>query len=767
MHFVRPARRLRIAFINDEVDQHYGAMLAAGVSDAARRLGVDVVMPMTRQLGNPEGYVYQYGVTLDFIDPKDVDGVIVAGGTVFNLVPQEEYDRLASRFAPRPTVSIGRTLAGCVSVTVDNTACTARLVEHLVVQHGCRNIGLLSGPQSNPDAFERREAFLAALAALGIPFDPGHEMSGDYSLASGRRAGQHFLDRLSGSLDAVVSANDSMAIGLSQVLQAAGLRIPGDLALAGFDDIFEAGTLAAPLTTIRQPIREMGQAALEACVGIIRGEAVASRRLPAELIIRESCGCPPSYISDLMAVDPRGLSINSLRERLVEEAARHPGIDRFALASLLGVVLNIDSAELAKLLDEDRNRRVLTRAFDALLLPASVAVTDFHFLSGCLDQVRGFLVRQFPLDPARNHAETLIHAFRTHLGDLRTYLLEQRHRRHQADSRALGEALSAMIDSLASPGQMFRSLVPALRGIGIQDCQVWLYERPVRHAHGDKWHMPKQLHSVLTLSDGQAPDEAPGNRPLPQMKAADLVSRLPWRPEAASQFVLYPLFVLEEQLGVLACSYNLELSNIFDTLMLQTSMAVKLSSLMRHHLDIEHRLHDSLRHLEQSHDNLALMSNTDELTKLLNRRGFMDRLERILSIGAITGLGGLLCFADMDGLKTINDTWGHDAGDEAIVAMAEILRKTFRSDDSIARIGGDEFTIIILDSGMEQDTVFRNRLDHLLHDWNLQSGRQWRLDITLGSVDFEADGILTASQLMRMADEAMYELKRMKKGTKD
>ena len=107
--------------------------------------------------------------------------------------------------------------------------------------------------------------------------------------------------------------------------------------------------------------------------------------------------------------------------------------------------------------------------------------------------------------------------------------------------------------------------------------------------------------------------------------------------------------------------------------------------------------------LIQNNNTLNTVSKTDELTTLLNRRGFFDLGQKNIDIAIEMNNKGLVFFIDMDGLKIMNDTYGHDMGDLAIKTQAKVLKQTFRANDIIARLGGDEFVVIAI--GMGADTI--------------------------------------------------------------
>src|SRR5712664_614214 len=154
--------------------------------------------------------------------------------------------------------------------------------------------------------------------------------------------------------------------------------------------------------------------------------------------------------------------------------------------------------------------------------------------------------------------------------------------------------------------------------------------------------------------------------------------------------------------------------------------------------------------------NLAL---TDELTGLCNRRGFMAIAERQLKIGRRTGRGIVLFFMDIDGMKQINDSFGHGEGDRALKRMAKALKMTFRDSDVIARLGGDEFAVLAIEASDNSETAIRARLAEDLKSVSAGETR-YTINLSLGAVRINICSSASIGEWMVRADQAMYEQKR-------
>lgn len=191
------------------------------------------------------------------------------------------------------------TLAGSPSPTTMNVRCDngagmRALVRHLLNDHGYRSIAYLSGHADSPDNRARAQAFESEAAAAGAQIHSGPAWLGNYSASGGAAVVSSLLDAGKELPRAIVCANDQTALGVMHALARRGIDVPDQVAVTGFDDVPVARHLHPPLTTVRQPIRDLGATAFDVLYSQIGGqEGERDVVLPVQLIVRESCGCRP------------------------------------------------------------------------------------------------------------------------------------------------------------------------------------------------------------------------------------------------------------------------------------------------------------------------------------------------------------------------------------------------------------------------------------------------------------------------------------------
>jgi len=197
------------------------------------------------------------------------------------------------------------------TLNVDNFGGAGAMATHLA-SHGHRRIAMIRGPEPNHDAAERLRGYRAALAAAGLPRDPALERKGDFTEEGGYRAARRLLE-VRERPTAIFAANDSTAVGAISALREAGISVPGEMAVAGFDDIPVARYLTPALSSVRVSIANLGSRAMRQLVAAVASQNRHPRvhyTLATELVIRESCG---AHAADGAAAVPAADGSNGRR----------------------------------------------------------------------------------------------------------------------------------------------------------------------------------------------------------------------------------------------------------------------------------------------------------------------------------------------------------------------------------------------------------------------------------------------------------------------
>lgn len=282
---------IALAYIGDA----YSNLLIPGLASytQAHNLNLGIIL-MDGFAGEGEE-MGEYGL----IDPVRIDGLVVTSGVTYrndrNLLALRTF---RERYPALPLVGLSVALEQAPSVVTNSYAGMRQAIEHLINVHGYRRIAFIKGPESSLEAQARYRAYKDSLADRDISLCGDLILPGDFSEDAGIRGVQTLLQKQI-EIDALVCSNDDTAMGALEVLQARDLRVPEDLAVVGFDDVEEAAQLGVPLTTVRQPISEMGRLSAEVLHRLMRGMPVEDRNVvETELVVRRSCGCLPAVVRE-------------------------------------------------------------------------------------------------------------------------------------------------------------------------------------------------------------------------------------------------------------------------------------------------------------------------------------------------------------------------------------------------------------------------------------------------------------------------------------
>ncbi len=292
-------RKPRIGFVTASFKEPYQMAVWEGALEAAKQRGYALIFACGGRLSSPVSGESPGNIAYSFMTPETVEGVLALSTAIGTFVGGEEIRAFCASFAPLPLVSVGISVEGYPFATVDNEAGMRVLVKHLIEAHGYRRFASISGPPLHQEADARSRALSETLASHGIAENPAAVFRGSFTSEGGRAAAEHFLSRgiigagLSGA-QAVIAANDRMALAAAEALEERGIGVPRDVAVVGFDDIDESVYFSPPLTTVRQPLLELGRRALGLLIDRIEGRTAENVLLEPELIVRESCGCPPA-----------------------------------------------------------------------------------------------------------------------------------------------------------------------------------------------------------------------------------------------------------------------------------------------------------------------------------------------------------------------------------------------------------------------------------------------------------------------------------------
>ena len=272
-------RTLSIGVVTQSIDSPFYGVALRGIEDELARAGYSPLFVSGHWNAAEEARC------IDVLRSRRVDGIIVLTGRLSDQALRTQAKAL-------PIVVTGRSLKapGLYALNFENFE-GGRLATHHLLALGHRRIAFIAGDPQHPDASERQRGYRAALEAAGVTFDPELVVPGQYHEESGLLAVERLLDRRV-PFTAIFAANDQMAFGAALGLYRRSLRVPDDVSLVGFDDLAGAVYSIPPLSTVQQPVYEIGRIAATSMLQLLAGERPQATLPAPRFIARESSSAP-------------------------------------------------------------------------------------------------------------------------------------------------------------------------------------------------------------------------------------------------------------------------------------------------------------------------------------------------------------------------------------------------------------------------------------------------------------------------------------------
>ncbi len=599
----RQTGRPTVGFLFGDLDFSYMRNLWSGMIEAARANNVTLLCLKGELLeSSPETPRESANILYSLPREGLVDGIVITG-VVGGKVTAEEFQRFCTSFADIPVLTVASKVPGLPSIEVDNAHGTREVMDHLIEQHGYQRIGFIQGLAHNPEAELRYQAYIDALRAHGLSVDPALVMPGLFTYNSGRQAILQAFHQGNPGMDAIVAANDVSAFGALEALSGMGLRVPDDVALVGFDDLAESRTVSPPLTTVRQPVRELGIQAVEQILGMIEGKHVPDNDvLPTRMAVRQSCGCiNPDIARVAEGVDEIPHDVEPHEFQAILAAALHrvfrpheTPVNSEQIAGFVEALLHdCESAE---------STTCIPILYDILGHQILHDHTVTVWQDG-LSILRQTLLRCSRDRAARIHLETVFQQARVLLGEMMQQIQGDYHIR----SRAINSQLRVITRELNGSFQldhMWETLVRALKILNILDCYVTLYDTPEQPL--------ESAHMVFAYVDGKeiAVDDTP-------FSAVTLVSKTLGERKKPACFMVEALYVEAQQIGLALFEIGPQEAMVYEMLRTQLSSSLRGAMLLQRQQQAQHILElqpiirqvlNVLEHLAGTSDTLTEIS---------------------------------------------------------------------------------------------------------------------------------------------------------------
>lgn len=640
----KPAKKeIKIAVVSGDTDSVYTGPLLTMLCKQFNELGYHILWFHTSSIEGSLGTPHEVGENniYSLINYDEIDAMIMLTLKIKSESVKKSIAKKALLHCV-PIISLDENIDGAYNLTFDYNESLRAIIEHVIEVHGRKKLAFIRGDRDNGVSDQREDIFRETLKKYGLPIDESLFGTGYFWHEAAEAVFEKWY-RDGNIPDAVICANDSMALGVSRKAAQLGISIPDEMIVTGVDGIPEAMSYVPSLTTARTNMSMAADRITDILRKILSGNIapVGAETINAERFFSQSCGCKPISA-------PKELNDNM--HTLYDDVNRFKYYAKFIITTADAVKIDSDFAATVRKMDVFL-KKIWTKH-------SWMCICD-DFYSGIKDSD----------DPNRDYSFYRTNGYSSKIG------------------------------------------------------------------YGVEFDFQTQKSAVLPVFD-----------------TAELIPELNTVLRTCPNIMFQPIHFQDKAIGYLAveftqCHGNYNVTNTYDC---------GVIGLVLENARVRATLHSSLDKLEE-------MYIRDPLTTLLNRRGFFKFAQKAFEDCRENGREFIMISVDLDRLKTINDTYGHDEGDFTISSMAKAISEAAEGRLFTARFGGDEYVAAGISPHENFDKEYIAKLDECLDRINASSGKPYKVRGSIGvykAVPTEDDGM---DVFIKEADHLMYENKKRKR----
>lgn len=737
--------KIRIGLLVSHMEDHFTQEICRGARIAGIQENAEIIILPGRYVGMPANPDRRdvasecYPAVFNYAKETGISALVISTGTITCFLDDKERERFISYFSPMPIVSISMKVGRhpCVYLSEENGL--REELEHMIKLHGADGIAYVTGPKDNPDAIKRRELYKKVLEEHGQEYDESKVGYGNFCRTC-RSTVEPFMDKMiARGIRAFVFANDEMAAFGYIYAAEHDLDVGRDLFIAGYDDNVLAASLPVPLTSVRADASLLGYHGVLSALRMHRGEKVGDTKLDTSLAVRDSCGYNGAETTDDTDKTPAQIA-NEVVDFIIGGYSEVPFVKKSAdkLKEIWTQFLSrISEPGPVKVLSGEARKE-----YETMMWPLINAMGPIERIP---ESVRMFYRSAMRLAKTQEEREKLFNSQGRAMWSANRMIMNVSEERMSKISNA--SYFADDVTYISGGGQraeFYHAVVERLRQSNVTGACIYTYNEIIPNRHYDRWKKPEKL--ILRGRFDVNGEEINEN-------GVEVASSSVFEPLGDGEGLVFaiPLTGSTEHFGLLVCRAGLDGMSYVHNVTSHLSVSVKIATLLD-------KLDSQLGELDRSAKMLRHLSVTDDLTGIHNRRGFLETGGYMVHNDRSNGKRGLMVYGDLDKFKSINDSFGHSEGDEALRFAAGMLSRL--CDDAerfvCARVGGDEFAaLMVLDDDETQQSI-TERLVDILNKSNETSGRPYRVDMSFGMVEFFCSPAVSLAAIMNQADSKQY-----------
>ncbi|WED24118.1 EAL domain-containing protein [Vibrio sp. JC009] len=284
--------RPTIAVLAGSMASEYQEAIVRGAAYVAEQRDYNIIAYCGGVIDSPDPYSLTREAVFDLVDLDLISGVISPFSSHLRYLSEQKSHAFIKRFSDIPIVNLGSYIEGYTNVVTDYETGLAELFDHFYYTHGYRNILLIRGPENHASSECRTKLYKQLIVKYGLDFNNEMIIYSDLNRNAAKISMKDYLDKNSKSFDAIIAINDNQALGVTDALLEYGIRVPEDVAVSGSMNTLEAVFATPALTSIAEPLFELGRTATIELIDQIEGKQPQTKiQIPTSLILRQSCGC--------------------------------------------------------------------------------------------------------------------------------------------------------------------------------------------------------------------------------------------------------------------------------------------------------------------------------------------------------------------------------------------------------------------------------------------------------------------------------------------
>lgn len=761
-------RRLNIGLFVDSLDAVFtseackGAQLGAIAIDANMYIFPGGYLDAIDLSKDHLKYEYQYNTIFQFVTENQIDVLYIMMGMIGGRTELEDRIAFLERYIGIPVVLLYTRMDGYPSVIFDNRVGFKKAIQHLVVDKGISQIGFVSGPKTNVDAMERMDVYREVLQENNIAYQEDYVIYGNFEESTEDQIRE--LVEKHPEMEGLVFANDRMAQGGYWAFEKMGIEVGVDLLVVSFDNSVFSSTLNPPLTTVEANAAELSYQAIVRAKDFLETGRIDNVEIDTHFVHRSSCGCHRFDYEGMLeqlgfgsVLTEDGIQLDKIHAYLFGEYVNSNVIQKLRDDLSVFIRMLIETVHTRAFEQYEVDIEIL---FRQIINEPLLRYTTVELFFNVLQSLQNGLEKL--LEDANEHLYliSIFSKFYRSLAIVNCQVVQNQQANMERMSHVINNmtvGFSMMEEDSEIP---YEAMLENVYDIGMKSTYLYTFQEPIRHERGEKFEAPKKL-LLRVYSNRAGSFKVPVKNQL--VSVSELFSNEYTENDHRVTMVLSPLFSGVDLFGLLVCEIEYENFHNIAPVSFQLSSVIKSLLLLEKQKEVQRNLEINMEKVKKNNEILDEISKSDELTGLYNRRGFLEYAKNAIAQKKNKGKQALIVYADMDNLKLINDTYGHDDGDFAIKEMADILRDAFRGTDIIGRYGGDEFVVFaIVSVDSDYENIMKRRIEEITIRHNNAIDKEYRVEMSAGICQFTCDTSVDIYEKLDAADEKLYIEKRKK-----